>query len=348
MKIGDLDLGRKLLLAPMVDVTDAPFRKIAKEYGAGITFTQMISAKGVIDNDFDTLRVLAYSRDEKPIGVQLLGNNPEYLSAAVREIKQFKPDIIDLNCGCSVDTVTKHNLGANLLDDPKFLGKLLNSMVNAADGIPISAKLRLGRDQKAINILENAKIAEENGAAIIIVHARTRRTRYDEEAKWEWLKEVKESVSIPVVGNGSVFNPNDIQNMIDQTGCDSVMIARGALGDPFIFRRYNSFVETGIDPGEPGIAEIKEVALKHLQLLVLEYGEDVGINKAKKNIIWYFKKLDGINSLLNEIFSIKTNEGLKNLIIVHSEKIENEYFPKEDHEIINKKFNEKVLFWLDD
>jgi tRNA-dihydrouridine synthase B len=160
MKIGNVDLGHKLILAPMADITDSSFRTIAKKNGAGLTFTQMVSAKGVVNNNFDTLRLLVFSRSEKPIGVQLLGNNPEYLSGAVKELIKLKPDLIDLNCGCPVDKVTKYNMGADLLDDPKQIGKLVNSMVKVSEGVPISVKVRLGRDKKKINIIDNAKAAE--------------------------------------------------------------------------------------------------------------------------------------------------------------------------------------------
>jgi len=347
VKLGNLELGSKLFLAPMADVSDTPFRQIAKENGAGLTFTQMVSAKGIVNNEFDALRLFAFSRDEKPIGVQLLGNDPDYLAQAVTEIKRYKPDVIDINCGCPVDKVTKHNLGAELMDDPVLMGKLVKAMVSAADDIPISVKLRLGKSANRINILENAQIAQENGASLIIVHARSRNTRYGDEPSWEWLKKVKEVVDIPVIGNGSLFVPEDIIKMIDETNCDSVMIARGALGNPFIFSRYHEYLKTGTDPGEPSFSEIEKVATHHCNLLSREYSDRVAVIKAKKNIIWYFKNCDGIDSLISRIMSAKSINNEIEIIHDHTEKLKSGSYPSGNHELINQKFNERVLFWLD-
>ena len=165
MKLKNFDLGNKLIVAPMADVSDAPFRKISKEYGAGLTYTPMVSAKGIVENDFHALQLFSFGRDEKPIGVQLLGNSPDYLAGAVQELKNYKPDVIDINCGCPVDKVTKHNLGAQLLDDPIYMGKLIESMVKVAGDISISVKLRLGKSDGKINILETSKIAQESFGA---------------------------------------------------------------------------------------------------------------------------------------------------------------------------------------
>lgn len=347
MKLGKLDLGNKLFLAPMADVSDAPFRQVAKKYGAGLTFTQMVSAKGIVNNEFDALRLFAFARDEKPIGVQLLGNDPDYLAQAVTEIKSYKPDVIDINCGCPVDKVTKHNLGAELMDDPVLIGKLVKAMASASDDIPISVKLRLGKSENRINILENAQIAQENGASLLILHARSRNTRYGDEPSWEWIKKVKESVDIPVVGNGSLFAVKDIIKMIDETNCDSVMIARGAFGNPFIFSRYNEFLKTGIDPGEPSFEEIEKVATHHCNLLEREYSDRVAVIKAKKNIIWYYKNYDGIDSLISKIMSAKSIDNEIEIIHDHTEKLKSGYYPPADHELIKQKFSERVLFWLD-
>lgn len=346
MKIGNLDLGNRLLVAPMADVSDAPFRKVSKEYGAGLTFTPMVSAKGIIDGDFHALRIFAFARDEKPIGVQLLGNNPEYLAGAVQELKRYKPDIIDINCGCPVDKVTKHNLGAQLLDDPILMGKMIEAMVNAADDIPISVKLRLGKSDGKINILETARVAEESGASVIIVHARAQNTKYKDEPDWDWLKTVKESSKIPVVGNGSLFQPCDVKSMIEKTNVDGVMVARGVLGNPFFFSRYNELVKNGVDPGEPSLEEIEEVAIKHVRLIAREYSENIATIKARKNIIWYFRHLDGITKFISTIMSTKSIEGEIKMIHDHVAKLKKNFYHKDDRELIDQKFKERVLFWL--
>jgi len=348
MKVGNLDIGSKLFLAPMAEVTDSSFRKICKEHQAGITFTQMVSADGVVKNNFETLRHFSFSRSEKPIGVQILGNDPDILFEAVKEISKMKPDLIDLNCGCPADKVCSKKMGAALLDDPKSLGNLVRKMVDGSNGVPISIKLRLGKDKSSINILENAKVVEDNGGSLIFVHARTRSDKYDTNADWTWLKKVKEVVNIPVVGNGSMFTPHDVKEMIDSTGCDSAMIARGALGNPFIFSRFNVLTEKGIDPGEPDAFVVRETLIKHIKNLEEEFGELLALDKAKKHSVWYFKNYTGINSLLEKIFKVKKLDSLRELIFDHAEKImegSREIHMKEE---IHTKFQKKVLFWLAD
>jgi len=346
MKVGKIDIGEKLFVAPMADVSDHPFRMIAKEFGAGLTFTQMVSAKGVIENDFGTLRRLVFSRNEQPVGVQILGNNPHILKNAVKELLKLSPDLIDLNCGCPVSKVTKHDMGASLLDDPKQIGVLVKSMVEGASGTPISIKIRLGKDKKNINVLDNAKAAEDNGASVLIVHTRTKVGRYCEQPEWEWLAKIKEKISIPVVGNGSVFEPEDAVRMKKETGCDSVMIARGALGNPFFFERYNSIIEKGFDPGEPGVEKVRDTAIKHINLIVRDFGELNALDRIKKNVVWYYRKFNGISVLLDTIFSFNSSALIIDFINEHSEKIKNNFYPEEDLQNVHKKFENKVLLWL--
>ncbi|MEG8946034.1 tRNA dihydrouridine synthase DusB [Rosettibacter firmus] len=347
MKIGNVDIGKKLFLAPMAEITDSSFRRICKEHGAGFTFTQMVSAAGVIKNNFFTLRNLSFHKSEKPIGVQLLGNDPVIIGDAVKEISSFKPDLIDLNCGCPVQKVTANFMGAALLDDPNVIGKLVLSMVKSSNGIPISVKIRLGRNKKNINVIDVAKAVEDNGGSLIFIHARTRDEKYDTEPHWQWIKKVKETVKIPVVGNGSLFYPDDIKKMIDETNCDSAMIARGAIGNPFIFERYNSIIETGIDPGEPSVEYIKNVLLRQINLLEEEYGEYNCLDKVKKNIIWYFRNFEGIQILMEKVFSQKDLASLKLLVDEHVEKIQSNFYKIQDSDYINSKFKKKVLFWLE-
>ena len=347
MKIGNLDIGKKLFLAPMAEVTDSSFRKICKEHGTGFTFTQMVSALGVIKNNFETLRLFSFSRSEKPIGVQILGNDPGIIGEAVKEISKMGPDLIDLNCGCPVDKVTSNNFGSALLDNPKIIGMIVRRMVDSANGIPISIKIRLGKDKTRISALETAKEVEDNGGSLIFVHARTRADKYDVEPDLSWIKKVKESIRIPVVGNGSLFTPHDVKNMIEITGCDSAMIARGALGNPFLFSRFNQLIETGVDPGAPDFSYVVETILNQINNLELEFGEIVALDKAKKHTIWYFKNYSGVESLLEKVFSIKDLNALRIHIKEQSEKIPEVLYIGDDMEI-SKKFQKKVLFWLAD
>lgn len=348
MKIGNLDLGKKLFLAPMAEVSDSSFRKICKEHGAGLTFTQMVSALGVIKNNFETLRYFSFSRSEKPVGVQVLAKDPEILGEAVKEIVKFKPDLIDLNCGCSVEKVVSNKLGAALIDDPKRIGILVRKMVDSSNGIPISIKTRLGKDKSRINILEVAKTVEENGGSLIFLHVRTRADKYDSDVVLNWLKKVKQSISIPVVGNGSLFTPQDVKSMLEETGCDSAMIARGALGNPFLFERFNSFIETGIEPGQPDAGVVRDVLLKHIKLTIEEFGEPACLDKIKKHTVWYFKNYPGIDLLLDSIFSFTSIDSIRTLIIEHTDKILSNGYSAASNSDINKKFKKKVLFWLEE
>lgn len=348
MKIGNLDLGNKLLLAPMAEVSDAPFRKISKQFGAGLTFTQMVSAEGVAKNNFNTLKLLSFGRDEKPIGAQLLGNDPEWVYSATNEIQKIGADLIDLNCGCPIGKVTKHHMGSSILDDPPLLEKLIKAMVRGAGEIPVSVKIRLGKDKRKVSAVDNAILAEQAGASCVVLHARFRSDNYRVNADWDWIAKVKDSVSIPVIGNGSIFEPNDVVKMMEQTNCDSVMIARGALGNPFIFSRFNSITENVTDPGEPPIDEIAAVALQHIELLEREFGEIKALNHAKKHTLWYFRKSLGISYLLETIFKIKDTTELKLHIQNYLDRAKENKFPKEDFDTLEKRFNNKVLFWLDE
>lgn len=348
MKIGNLDIGNKIFLAPMAEVTDSSFRKIAKENGVGIAFTQMVSALGVLNNNFESLRLFSFSRDEKPIGVQVLGNDAEILGDAVKELKKFKPDLIDLNSGCPVDKVVNNNMGSALLDDPRLLGKLIRKMADAAGDVPVSVKLRLGKDRKHVNVLETARAAEDNGASLVFVHARARGDKYDTSPDWEWIGKVKEILKIPVVGNGSLLNPADIKAMIDSTGCDSAMVARGALGNPFIFDRFNKLMETGKDPGQPELKVVKSTLLKHLDYLKNEFGELKSLDKAKKQVLWYFRNYTLIEFLLDNVFSAKNYEELESVVNTFVENLERSGSQFIKNEIIESKFKKKVLFWLAD
>ncbi len=347
MKIGNLDIGEKLILAPMAEITDSSFRKICKEFGAGLTFTQMVSAEGVIKNNFHTLKYLTFNKSEKPIAVQLLGNDPDIIGEATKEISKLKPDLIDLNAGCSVDKVVNNKMGASLLDNPKALAKLISKMVDNSNGIPISTKIRLGKDKKHINVLETAKAIEDSGASVIIVHARTRDDKYENISDWHWIKKVKENLKISVVGNGSVFNFLDALKMKNETTCDSVLIARGALGNPFIFAQYNSFVNNQ-NHFNVDLKLILSTAVKHIDLLEKEFGEFIALDKAKKHSLWYFKELSGINELVELVLKTKTINELKNVITNHTNNIKLNKFNKIEIDKVSEKFNKRVLFWLSD
>jgi tRNA-dihydrouridine synthase B len=345
LKIGELDLGNKLILAPMADISDKSFRKIAKDFGAGLTFTQMVSAEGVVTNNFETLRFLSFSRQEKPIGVQILGNDPDIIGEAVAEIEKFNPDVIDLNSGCSVSKVTRHSFGASLLESPDLLAQIIRRMKLSSRKTPISVKFRLGKDKHNVNILDNARIAEENGADYVVIHCRTRIDKYEADANWEWIEKTKNILSIPVVANGSLFEPSDIIEVREKFHADGAMIARGAIGNPFLFSRYNSVVENNFDPGEPDIDSVLQTVLTHIQYIREDYGDDIGIQKIKKHIVWYFKNFVGIESILEKVFGFSEFSELIEFLEEHVFKIKNNKYKLLNNIDVQRLFNEKINFW---
>ncbi|AFN74958.1 tRNA-U20-dihydrouridine synthase [Melioribacter roseus P3M-2] len=347
MGIGNLDLENRLFLAPMAEITDSPFRRIARERGAGLVFTQMVSALGLVEGDFNTLRYLVFDRAEKPIGVQILGNDPSIIGEAVNEISRYKPDLIDLNCGCPVDKVTSCNMGAALLNDPKRIGKIVDSMAKNSNGIPISVKIRLGYDDRNIEILDIVRAVENNGASFITVHARTKKQRYDSEANWEWIRKIMEFTKLKVIGNGSLFTPQDVKKMIETTGCYSAMIARGALGNPFIFERFNKLSAEGFDPGHPDVDTTAEVLKKHLKLLEYEYGPVNALDKGKKQLLWYFRFFPELESLLKNVFGILAYSDLYEIVDEHALLIKKANIENFTNTEIDFRFRKKVLYWLE-
>ena len=343
MKIGNLEVTNNAFLAPMAEITDYAFRTIARNNNVGLTFTQMVSAEGVVKNNFNTLRMLTFSRNEKPIGVQLLGNDPAIIGRAVRDLVKFKPNVIDLNCGCPVAKVYGKKMGAHILSQPDNLGEIVSEMVKNSEGIPISIKIRLGPKDR-VNVLDNAKIIEDNGASLITVHARKKIDRYDVEADWEWISKVKESVNIPVCGNGSIFTAEDAVKMMNDTKCDAVLVGRGALGNPFLFKQIQLLQEG--KNFTPTITDIKDVALEHLRLLESEQSTNISLDRAKKNIIWYFKYQNGIQNLIDSLYSATEFGEVREIINSHSKRLLENYYPEEDIKSITKKFKNRVLFWF--
>ncbi len=348
MSILSENFNNKIIIAPLADVSDAPFRKINKMFGADLTFTQMVSAKGAISNQFDSLRYLVFAREEKPIGVQILGNDPIVIEDFISQIVSLKPDLIDLNCGCPAQKVINQKLGASLLDNPILLEKIIKSMVKKSEGIPVSVKLRLGRSKNKINIAENVRIAEGAGASLVTVHGRTRDDKYSTDSDWTAIKKVVESVKIPVIGNGNLFTPEDIKNFLEYTGCAGVMLARGVIGNPFLIERTKQYLETGVISENASIDKVYEVLKMHINLLLREYNELTAIPKIKKNIVWYLRFFDGISVLLNKIFSFNDIHSILEYLDLHVLNIKNKNYDSEDLSIIDKKFKERIIFWLSD
>jgi tRNA-dihydrouridine synthase B len=310
MKLGNLNLSGRVILAPMAGVTDSSFRILARSFGAALTYTEMISADGLVRQNTNSLRLLYFKEEERPIGVQLYGSDPEKLASAAKEVERLKPDLIDLNFACPVKKVTKKNGGAAVLKDLGLLKKIVSSVTKSVS-LPITLKIRSGWDSENIVALEVAKIAQDCGVSAITIHPRTGKSMFRGKANWDIIGEVKSKVNLTILGSGDIFSPQDVKEMIDSTGCDGVMVGRGALGNPWIFERSNRYLERNELMPEPSIKEIVDVVLQHLILSVQERGEYWGIMRMRKHLLWYIKKLPGNQELRKSIISTEKFEDLK-------------------------------------
>jgi len=310
MKLGNLNLSGRVILAPMAGVTDSSFRILARSFGAALTHTEMISADGLVRQNTNSLRLLYFKEEERPIGVQLYGSDPEKLASAAKEVERLKPDLIDLNFACPVKKVTKKNGGAAVLRDLGLLQKIVSSVTRSVS-LPITLKIRSGWDSENIVALEVAKIAQDCGVSAITIHPRTGKSMFRGKANWDIIGEVKSKVNLTILGSGDIFSPQDVKEMIDSTGCDGVMVGRGALGNPWIFERANYYLVTDKFLPEPSIQDVTDVALKHLTLSVQERGEYWGIMRMRKHLLWYIKRLPRNQELRKSIISTEKFEDLK-------------------------------------
>ena len=287
MKIGGLELKNNVILAPMSGITDICFRKIVKSMGVGLVYSEMVSVEGLIRGGKKTLELISVSHEERPIAIQIFGSNPESFSEAVKILNSIA-NVIDINCGCSVRKVIKTNSGAALLRDIKMLEKVILSVVKYAK-IPVSVKIRSGWDNSSINAVEVAELAEKSGVSAIAIHPRTAVQGFSGKADWEIIKRVKESVHIPVIGNGDIKNEFDAERMLKETSCDGIMIGRGCLGNPWIFRRIIHYLTNGEILGEVNFKEKIELIKKHAEEVILFKGEERGLREFRKHLNWYFK-----------------------------------------------------------
>ena len=286
MKIGNVQLDNNLILAPMAGVTDLPFRLLCKEQGAGMVCMEMVSAKAITYRNRNTLALLEIDEQEMPVSLQLFGSDPAVMAEAAKMIEERPFAILDINMGCPVPKVAGNGEGSALMKNPLLAGQIIESVVKAVKK-PVTVKIRKGFDEGHVNAVEIAKIAQENGAAAVAVHGRTREQYYSGKADWDIIRQVKEALSIPVIGNGDVTSPGAARDMMEQTGCDGVMIARGARGNPWIFSRILTCQQTGTDPGAPGRDQLREMILRHARMLIECKGEYTGIREMRKHIAWY-------------------------------------------------------------
>lgn len=309
--IGNVEIKGNLFLGPMAGVTDLPFRILCKEKGADLVYTEMVSAKGIQYNNKNTESLLQIAEEERPAALQLFGSDPVILSETARRIEDRNFDILDINMGCPVPKVVNNGEGSALMKSPELIGQIVRKVSNAIDK-PVTVKIRKGFDEA--NAVTVAKIAEENGAAAITVHARTREQYYSGKADWDIIRKVKEAVAIPVIGSGDVFSPQDAKKMLEETGCDGIMIARGARGNPWLFQQIKAYLEQGILIPKPSLSKIKEMILRHARLSVEYKGEFVGIREMRKHVAWYTTGFTGSARLRSRVNEIESLKDLKQLL----------------------------------
>ena len=286
LKIGNVELENNLILAPMAGVTDLPFRLLCKEQGCGLMYTEMVSAKAILYKNRNTGPLMEVRPEEEPVALQLFGSDPEIVSDIAAQVEDGPYAFIDINMGCPVPKIVNNGEGSALMKNPKLVEEILTALVKKVKK-PVTVKFRKGFDDDHINAVEIARIAESCGVSAVAVHGRTRAQFYSGKADWDVIRQVKEAVKIPVIGNGDIFTPEDAKRMLYETGCDGLMIARGAKGNPWIFSRTLHYLETGELLGPPDKEELKETILRHAQLQIQFKGEYLGLCEMRKHLSWY-------------------------------------------------------------
>ena len=315
LTIGNVVMDNPLVLAPMAGVTDLPFRLLCKEQGAGLVCMEMVSAKAIYYNNKNTEALLEIDTREKPVSLQLFGSDPEIMAAMAHRIEDRPFDILDINMGCPVPKVVNNGEGSALLKNPELVRKIVTSVVKAVDK-PVTVKIRRGFDEDSVNAVEIAKIIEDCGAAAVAVHGRTREQYYSGKADWDIIRQVKEAVSIPVIGNGDVTSPETAVALMEQTGCDGIMIGRAVRGNPWLFSEILHYMETGEHKARPIMEEVREMILRHTRMQVELKGEYTDLREMRKHVAWYTAGFPHSARLRARTNEISTMQELEELISV--------------------------------
>ena len=313
MKIGNVEIENSLALGPMAGVTDLPFRLLCKEQGCGMLYTEMVSAKAILYKNKNTNILLNIDKAEHPIAVQLFGSDPDIMAEIGAKVAEGPCDFIDINMGCPVPKIVNNHEGSYLLTQPKLVEQILTKMVKAIKK-PVTIKVRKGFKDGEIQAPEIARIAEAAGAAAVAVHGRTREQYYSGKADWDIIRQVKEAVKIPVIGNGDVTSPEAARQLVEMTGCDGIMIGRGAQGNPWIFRQILHWMETGEEEPKPDLEEVKAMILRHARMLVEYKGAYTGIREMRKHVAWYTAGYPNSAKLRARVNEIESLEALEHLI----------------------------------
>lgn len=313
MKFGNITTPNNIFLAPMAGVTDLPFRLICKAFGCGMVYTEMVSAKGLHYKSEKTNQLLYVDPKEHPVGAQLFGSDPHILAETAKAVAQSDVDFIDINMGCPAPKITKNGEGSALMKNPELIGEIIYHVARAIHK-PLTVKIRKGYDKDHINAVKVAQIAAQAGASALTIHGRTREEFYTGKADWHIIKEIKEKVSIPIIGNGDVKTPEDAKKMFRDTGCDAIMIGRAAQGNPWLFKRILHYLERGEMLPEPDFHEKTEIILEHARMLIDYKGNYTGIREMRSHLTSYIKGIHGAAHIRKALTAVESYEDIKKLL----------------------------------